>query len=111
MNLLNYLIWSALVIAGVSVILLLLISNMAVRSGEMPLNPIGATEFTHSDERTSTPVALKGLPSSAVAQDTPTAVDSEVIELQTPLKVHLIGVVALEQQLRAEIKPPGQDHI
>jgi PAS domain S-box-containing protein len=100
MNLLNFAIWSALMLVGAAGILFLLISNMTVRSGEVPLNPIGATEVTHSDESVIKPMALQGLTQGAATQDTLASITGDATRLRQFLEAMPIGVVVFDDQLR-----------
>jgi PAS domain S-box-containing protein len=102
MNMLNFVIWSALVLSCGAGVLFLLISNMAVRSGEMPLNAIGATELTHNDERAIKPMALQGLASGAATQDALASITGDATRLRQFLEAMPIGVVVFDNQLRVQ---------
>jgi PAS domain S-box-containing protein len=100
MNMLNFVIWGALVLVCTTGMLFLLVSNLAVRSGEMPLNPVGATEVTHSDERAIKPMALQGLAQGGATQDTLASITGDATRLRQFLEAMPIGVAVFDDQLR-----------
>jgi PAS domain S-box-containing protein len=83
-------------------VVFVLISNMAVRSGEMPLNPLGATEVTHAAERPVTPVSLHGGAHHAASPDPLTSIAADGSRLRQFLEAMPIGVVVFDDQLRVQ---------
>jgi PAS domain S-box-containing protein len=102
MNMLNFAIWGALVLVCTTGLVFLLISNMAVRSGEMPFNPIGATEVTHADERTTKPVSLHSVARGSSTQDTMSSIAGDATRLRQFLEAMPIGVVVFDDQHRVQ---------
>jgi PAS domain S-box-containing protein len=102
MNMLNFVIWGALVLVCTTGVVFVLISNMAVRSGEMPLNPLGATEVTYTSERTVKPVSLHAAAHSGGSLDTLTSIAGDGPRLKQFLEAMPIGVVVFDDQLRVQ---------
>jgi PAS domain S-box-containing protein len=98
MNMLNFVIWGALVLVCTTGMVFLLISNLAVRSGEMPLNPLGATENAQTTERNVNPAKL----CSPTPPDILTSIAGDGRRLRQFLEAMPIGVVVFDDQLQVQ---------